>query len=260
MFKRKDLGKDLSVFKKVELLMSNICALTEEEFLYEYDKSISEVLGKSQDFNSQLKSWLKLDDWHKQFDGIHPSNSTNIEISGYSNYKELLEEAHMYADIVAKRAYENKQGRLHRSSSRISILLSITAAEDFANLQCSKVLGWSKKKVSSKSLIDKWKDLIPGFETEFSEFKRHLKIRNESIIHFKNSETLDLKHIINLNHKNAKELVELVISMILKSKKSMRDGFDVVDPNNYYNHFMQYLENAVGIAKEINNRKNLNEH
>ena len=254
IYKRKEQIKDLSIYQLIQYSMSDICALTEDEFLTKYDECVVKVFkDKPKELDEKLNSWLGVENWRKHFDGPFPSGPTDLNINGYSNYKELIDEAYFYAEFIAKKAYKMNKGRLHRSNSRISILLSITAAEDFVNLQCSKNLGLNKRKIGSKSLIEKWNLLSPDFDENFPDFKNYLAIRNNSIIHFKDNEKLDLKHIIDLNYLNAKRLTELVLEMILKYKTIMRDVWDIFDPNSFYNVFIQNLEISQEIIREINN-------
>jgi hypothetical protein len=241
-FKRKQNAKDFSTYQLLDYATSDICALTEEEYLTKYDECMVQVFqNKPEELDKHFNNWLG-EDWKEHFDGPFPSGPAHLEINGYSNYKELLDESKFYADFISKRAFDKELGRLHRSGARISILLSITAAEDFANLQCSKNLKLTKNQIGRKSLRNKWQLLVPDFETKFPEFKDFLKLRNESIIHFKNSSKLEIKHIIDLNYKNASALNELIIEMILAYKNKMRDGFDVVDPNSFMNFFGQHFE------------------
>ncbi len=254
IYKRKDKTKDLSIYRIVQLAMSDICALSEEEFLIKYDECVVDAFKeKPEEFDEKLNEWLGVDNWRKHFDGPFPSGPTDLEINGYSNYQELMQEAHYYAEFIAKRAYHMGRGRLHRSASRISILLTITASEDFVNLQCSKNIGLTKRQIGNKSLIDKWKLLLPELEKELIDFKHFLSIRNDSIIHFKNSGKLKLKHIIDLNYENAKKLNELVLNMMLKYKVKMRDVWDIVEPNGFFNILWQNLEVTQEIMKEIYN-------
>lgn len=254
IYKRKDKAKDMSIYRLVQLAMSDICALSEEEFLTKYDECVVDAFKvKPKEFDDKVNDWLGVDNWRKHFDGPFPSGPMNLEINGYSNYQELMQEAHYYAEFIAKRAFEMGRGRLHRSASRISILLTITASEDFVNLQCGKNIGLSKRQIGNKSLIEKWKLLLPDLKEELTEFKCYLKIRNNSIIHFKNSDKLELKHIIDLNFENAKKLNKLVLNMMLEYKVKMRDVWDIVEPNGFYNILLQNLEVTQEIIKEINN-------
>jgi len=256
IYRRKEITKDLSIYTLIQLSMSDICALTEDEFLREYDKCVVEVFKeKPKELDAKLNDWLGVENWRKHFDGPFPSEPTDLVINGYSNYKELMDEAKLFADHLAKRAFKMEKGRVHRSTSRISILLSITASEDFANLQCFKNLKLSKRKIGSISLLEKWRLLIPDFDNKFSEFSKFLKIRNTSIIHFKDSDKLDFKNIIDLNYKNASSLVELVLKMMLEYKLLMRDAWDVVDPNSFLNILVQYLEISQDLMAEIINSK-----
>lgn len=253
--KRKDGNNDNLPLVKFHRMQSQICALTEDEFLEKSKVNFKALLeSSSTKLDQKINKDLKVDDWRKILDNIPDFKTISYNIEFYTNYNELLTESLYYYEQVSKRAYKMGLGRLHRSAARTSITLSINAAEDYINFLCEE--SNKSNKVKKSSFMNKWKEFIPNIENEYPFLKIGYDIRNESIIHFKSKEDLNLKHIIDLNFKNAEKLQNEVGALIDFCNSNFRqtalDSDDILPVNIYVDYLFDYISLNASILNEIN--------
>lgn len=254
LLRRKD-GDNMNVpLIKFHLKQSDICAITEEEFLSKSQENLIDLLGdtSSIELDEKINSDLNLTNWRDHV-RVGDNSLFNFNIEFYSNYKELLSESWFYSDN-SKRAFSKEAGRLHRSYARISLILSITAAEDYVNYLWA--ITEQPSDVKKQSLMNKWKVFIPNLESEFPFFIEGYKIRNNSIIHHKTKSSLDLKHILDLNYLNAIKLKDTVREMIEKCENEINDisieNQQTDQVNMLANYTMNNISMFASIIEEIN--------
>ena len=181
-----------------------IAATSSFEFKQKLEKKLCEKLMKKTEFTNAQYVEPTVDE----------INNMQFSIDQFSNYTEMLEDALLLCSIFSKRGYEHDNGRVHRSMARISILLAITAAEDYVNYILLTQFNYSKNKLSELDIVTKWEKLLPDLKTKYPDFFMIKKIRNKSVVHFKGHKNTTLQEILDLNYENGLKATDVVINMI----------------------------------------------
>lgn len=215
--KEKGSTKKISGYKFLIRQLDNIAATTKIEYKKKHEKISSEFLLK----HGNISGSFNPKDWKYVESSADELRQYEINFEGYSNYQELLEDATFFCQFVARPAYEMDKGRVHRCASRIAIILAVTAAEDFVNLEFNSK-GWSLKDSDNKQWVsfkDKWKRLLPDYGDTFGFFNTLISMRDD-IIHFKENKVTDsnLQKVVSMNHKTALRGITTVQNMIRQYK------------------------------------------
>ncbi|MEN3333347.1 MAG: hypothetical protein V7641_2712 [Blastocatellia bacterium] len=234
----------LTKYELLEFQLENIAALNPLEYKEKAEKVMFEFLEQT---DKQFKNTFKGAKYVKPTEAS--LNSMAINIEGYSNYRELLEDAQVMNSLFAKTAYSKESGMLHRSIARIALILAITAAEDYVNLKCVYDKKLTKTAVKNKSLMQKWTVLIPDLAHRFPSFSGLIKLRNDKIIHFKAHDKPSLDHITDLNFENAQKAVQTVLEMIKHYEKSPATCIRSLNS-------ARFLADLIKLAEELSQRIN----
>lgn len=231
----KKLNSSLDIF-------DTIAALDEYEFKKKLEKKACDYLVK---YNPKFEDAIYIQPSEQEI------NSMKFNIDSFSNYTEMLEDALLLSSVFGKRGYELENGRLHRTMARISILLGITAAEDYVNFILLTKYNYSKNKLKNLDLVEKWEILIPDIKNKFPDFLCLKKVRNDSIVHYKNHKSFTLQELLNLNYENGIKAAKVVAQMIKEYEKTEKECIRLA--NTSY-----ILGDILKVCKEILECKNDN--